>query len=318
MYRSVTLLFPGQGSQYVGMGKALEGCESFKLFERANSTLGYPLTQLMFEGPLEELTLTQNTQPAILTHSVALFEKTKKVLEQKNIAIDRVLGHSVGEYAALVAAGTLSFDDAVMAVHLRGKYMQEATPRGLGKMFAMMRVPPEVVEQACREVSRPDSVVMPANFNEPGQTVISGEADACLRAVKWVEQSKEGTRFKALELNVSAPFHSSLMEPAAQKLESAFNKFTFNPLRVPYVANIDAREYPVGTTGETIKNNLIAQVCGSVKWSQSMAQLSPDTLCLEMGPSKVLFGLARKINRDLKVISMDQEDAFEQLEGALS
>lgn len=312
MTKSVTLIFPGQGAQYIGMGKNLEGTPSYELFNKANDALGYSLSTLMFEGPEEELKLTENTQPAILAHSVALFQKVKTILDEKGITIDRVLGHSVGEYAALVAAGVLSFEDAVKAVNLRGKFMQEAVPAGKGKMYAVMKVSEEMVRKACEEASTETERVMPANFNEPSQIVISGEANACDRAVKWMEENV-GDGFRAIELKVSAPFHSSLMEPAAKKLNEAFGNFTFNENKIPYVANIDAKEYAAGTNPETIKENLFKQVDGSVLWTQSVQALPDDTVCLEVGPGRVLMGLVRKINRNIKVISLDKDGAMDEV-----
>ena len=317
MTKSVTLLFPGQGAQYVGMGKSLEGHSSFELFKKANSVLDFDLSKMMFEGPEEELKLTKFTQPAILSHSVALFKKVEELLNEKSIKIDRVLGHSVGEYAALVAAGGISFEDAVKAVHLRGKFMQDAVPEGKGKMFAIMKIPQEVIEKACKEASTTDSEVMPANFNEPNQIVISGEANACDRAVKWFEENWTEP-YRAVELNVSAPFHSSLMKPAAENLSSAFSEFKFTPTTHPYIANIDAKEYEAGTNPETVKENLIKQVDGSVLWTQSIQALPDDTVCIECGPGRVLMGLIRKINRNIKVISLDKDGAFDELKELLS
>lgn len=313
MTKSVTLIFPGQGAQYVGMGKALEGESQYDLFTEANHVLGYSLSTLMFEGPDEELKQTENTQPAILSHSVALFQKVKNILDEKGIVIDRVLGHSVGEYAALVAAGVLSYEDALKAVHLRGKFMQEAVPAGKGKMYALMKVPAETIEKACEAVSDGEGKVMPANFNEPNQIVISGEAKACDRAVQWIEENQEAP-FRAVELNVSAPFHSSLMKPAAENLKKAFEDFTFAENQIPYIANVDAKEYGTGTDPQTIKDNLYKQVDGSVLWTQSIQSLPDDTICLEVGPGRVLMGLLRKINRNIKVISLDKDGAFDEVQ----
>ncbi|MCO4792113.1 MAG: ACP S-malonyltransferase [Bacteriovoracaceae bacterium] len=312
MTKSVTLLFPGQGTQYVGMGKALEGSPSYELFEKANEALGFSLSTLMFEGPEEDLKLTENTQPAILAHSVALFQKVKNILDEKGIKIDRVLGHSVGEYAALVSAGVISFEDALKAVNLRGKFMQEAVPEGKGKMYAVMKVPEDTIRKACDAASTENAKVMPANFNEPNQIVISGEAEACDKAIKWIEENHSDP-YRAVELQVSAPFHSSLMEPAAKKLNEAFGSFTFNKNEIPYVANIDAKEYGAGTDPEVIKENLFKQVDGSVLWTQSIQSLPEDTVCLEVGPGRVLMGLVRKINRGIKVISLDKDGAFDDV-----
>jgi [acyl-carrier-protein] S-malonyltransferase len=317
MTKSVTLVFPGQGAQYVGMGSALEGSPSFEFLNKANIALDYDLKKMMLEGPEDDLKMTANTQPAILTHSVALFDKVWEILLNKNIKIDRVLGHSVGEYAALVAAKAISFEDAVKAVNLRGKYMQEAVPAGKGKMVAVMKVPMEKIEECCKAVSQPDNEVMPANFNEPNQTVISGHAEACDRAVKWFEENIEDA-YRCVELNVSAPFHSSLMKPAREKLAAHLETIEFRPTFVPYVANIDAKEYAADTAGDIVKKNLIEQVDGSVRWTQSIQALPDDTVCLEVGPGRVLMGLIRKINRNIKVISLDKEGAFEELQEVLS
>lgn len=317
MTKSVTLVFPGQGSQYIGMGSQLEGHSAYEYLGKANNALGYSISKIMLEGPDEDLTLTKNTQPAILSHSIALFSKAMDVLKEKDIKIDRVLGHSVGEYAALVAAGVLKFEDAIMAVHLRGKYMQDAVPSGKGKMFAIMKVPEDVIKKACASCSSETEQVMAANFNEPNQIVISGHASACDLAVKWIADNyKEAHR--AIELNVSAPFHSSLMKPAAEQLKAHLDKIEFSANTHPYVANIDAKEYAPGTSPEVIKENLFKQVDGSVLWTQSIQALPDDTIVLEVGPGRVLMGLLRKINRNIKVISLDKEGAFDELQEVIS
>lgn len=315
MSKKVTLVFPGQGAQYVGMGKNLESFESFNLFKKANEVLGYDLSKLCFEGPEEDLKLTKNTQPAIVTHSIVLFNILKKVLDDKGVEIEQVLGHSVGEYAALTAAGALSFEDAVKAVHLRGKFMQEAVPEGKGAMYAIMKVPGDIIKKACEEASD-DKKCMPANFNEPNQTVISGDAEACEKAVKWLEENYEG-RFRAMPLKVSAPFHCSLMEPAQANLEKEFSNFTFKSNTIPYIANIDATKYDT-LSPEKIQKNLVDQVTGSVLWTQSIEKLSNDTLCIEVGPGKVLTGLIKKINPEIKVLNLDQEDFIAKIEEFLS
>lgn len=309
----VTLLFPGQGSQYVGMGnklKDLSECQS--IFDQADHALGFSISSLCAEGPEEKLKLTEFTQPAIVTYSVALFEKLKTILEAKNIKIDRVLGHSVGEYSALVAAGVLKFEDALKAVNLRGKYMQEAVAPGDGKMYAILRVPGETVQKACAEVSTESEKVMCANFNDPTQVVISGHANAADAAVKWLSENYEG-RQMAKELPVSAPFHSSLMEPAEKKLGEFLNTIEFNQSQLSYIANIDAKEYANGTSGNTVKENLIKQVCGSVLWTQSMTGLADESICIEVGPGKVLSGLNKRINKSFRTYALDSESSFEGL-----
>ncbi len=308
----VTLIFPGQGTQYVGMAKSLEEfSESKEILDQANNSLGFDIKKLMFEGPEEDLKQTENTQPAIVTHSIALFQKLKTILDERNIKIDQVMGHSVGEYSALVAAGAIRFEDAVLAVKNRGKFMQEATPSGVGKMYACLRVDGETVIKACLESSSEYSKVMPANFNEPTQTVISGHADACDKAVKWIEDNFEG-RFRAMELKVSAPFHSILMKPAEEKLSDFFKTIEFKQNDVPYIANIDTTKYE-NTSAEKIKDNLLKQVCGSVLWTQSIETLPTDTIFIEVGPGKVLTGLNKKINKDLKTFTLDSEDSFTNL-----
>lgn len=314
MNKKVTLLFPGQGSQYVGMGKNLAA-----FFKRADEVLGYSLSNICFEGPEEELKLTKNTQPAILTHSFALLDWAQKILQKNNVSIERVLGHSVGEYGALVAAGVFSFEDAVKAVHLRGRYMQEAVPAGKGKMFAILRTSEEWVRKACQESSSPSTgdVVTPANFNDPEQVVIAGTKEACERAVAWLGQHCP-QKFRAIELPVSAPFHCPLMDPAAEKLAVDLKKISFHSPQIPYIANLDAKEYGVHTDPEIIRRNLIGQVAGSVLWLQSVQLIPSGSVCLEVGPGKVLKGLLRKINPELKVVCLDSETAEQELTEALS
>lgn len=316
MSKKVVLLFPGQGAQYVGMGKNLEGHSSFDLLAKANEVLGFDLAKIMLEGPEEDLTLTQNTQPAILTHSIGLYRKVKELLDEKGIEISAVMGHSVGEYPALVAAGALSFEDAVLAVNKRGQFMQAAVPAGMGKMYAILRVPAEIIEKACLEASTEDNKAMPANFNEPGQTVISGHSEACDKAVAWIKENHSDPH-KIVQLNVSAPFHSSLMLPARKEMAAFLDGVEIKETKVPYIANINAARYEAGTKGEIVKENLIKQIDGAVLWSQSFASLDEDTLCIEVGPGRVLMGLARKINRKIKVISLDKEGAFDELKELL-
>lgn len=305
MRKSITLLFPGQGSQYKGMGGQFSDSPIFKM---ADDSLEFKLSDIIFNGPPELLNLTKNTQPAILTYSAILLEK----LKQFDLKIDYVLGHSLGEYSALVAAGTLSFEDAVRAVHLRGLFMQDAVPEGMGKMYALLGAVPENVTKTCQEVGD----VIPANFNEPNQIVISGlgkSADKVVEILKELQPSG----FRAMELKVSAPFHSPLMKPAADKLEEAFSSFSFKENQISYIANIDSNEYRPQTPISIIKNNLVGQVYSSVLWSQSFSKLPDETLCIEVGPGRVLTGLAKKINPKIQIISLDTEDGFKNLEKAL-
>jgi [acyl-carrier-protein] S-malonyltransferase len=306
----VTLVFPGQGTQYVGMGKVFSG---YAYFDRVNTATGYDLSKLMLEGPAEDLKLTENTQPAIVAHSLMLFDKLKELLDKKNITIERVLGHSVGEYSALSAAGALSFEDAVKAVHYRGKFMQAAAPQGKGTMYAILKQEEATVRECCEAASNEDEIVSPANFNEPSQIVISGDKYACERAIRLMEQRTQA-RVKAIELQVSAPFHCSMMKPAELKLQNVLNEIPFHSLKYPYVANVDATTYDTNTEPQVIKENLLRQVCGSVLWTQSIQKLSDDTLIIEVGPGKVLAGLVKKINPNIKVISLDTETGFSEVE----
>ena len=306
----VTIVFPGQGTQYVGMGKDFVDTN---FFDKANEATGFDLKQIMLEGPAEILKLTENTQPAIVAHSLMLFEQLKMILASKGITVEQVLGHSVGEYAALAAAGAMSFKDAVNAVHFRGKFMQEATPAGKGTMFAILKQSEEIIREATMHASTADEKVSPANFNEPSQIVISGDRGACERAIKYMEEKTAG-RVKAIELQVSAPFHCELMKPAELKLKDVLNKCVFNKLRIPYIANVDAQTYGLETSSETIKENLLKQVCGSVLWTHSIQKLSDDSIIIECGPGKVLAGLIKKINPNLKVISLDSETGFSEVE----
>ncbi|HLW55902.1 MAG TPA: ACP S-malonyltransferase [Bacteriovoracaceae bacterium] len=303
------IVFPGQGTQYVGMGKDFD--QSY--FDRANLAVGYDLKSIMLEGPAETLKLTENTQPAIVAHSLMLWDKLQPLLESKGISVDKVLGHSVGEYAALAAAGVLTFEDAVRAVHFRGKFMQEAVPAGKGTMYAILKQDQDTIVKACKMASNTDESVQPANFNEPNQVVISGDRTACEAAIKHMEEISGG-RVKAIELQVSAPFHCALMKPAEEKLEKVLRELKFNAPKFSYIANIDAQEYAAGTETETIIKNLLKQVCGSVLWTQSIQSLQDDALVIECGPGKVLNGLIKKINPNIKVISLDTETGFAEVE----
>lgn len=309
----VTLVFPGQGSQYVGMGLTLKNFDCFDYFNRADQALGFSLTTLCLEGPEDKLKLTEYTQPAIVAHSVAMFE----LLKTKNVKVDRVLGHSVGEYSALVAAGVLSFEDAVKAVNLRGQAMQDAVPVGMGKMYAILKISQDWVEKACAAASTADEKVMPANFNDPKQIVISGHAAACDRAVEWLKNNcteKHGV----IALNVSAPFHSSLMQPAAEVMEHHLKTITMKPSTLAYLANVDAKEYPVGTNPEGIRQRLVDQVCGSVLWTQSIESLPANTKYIEVGPGKVLSGLIKRIQPEAQILTLDSVGALDKLEEFLA
>lgn len=313
--KNIALLFPGQGSQYVGMGQEL--ITEQKYFDQAElASLNFSLTELMAAGPEEKLKQTMFTQPAIVFHSVLLFRKLAEFLQGKDVKITKVLGHSVGEYSALVAAGSLTLKDALKTVNLRGEYMQAAVPMGKGAMYAIVRVPQDIVQKACAESSQDNNEVMCANFNDPTQVVISGHKEACERAVNWLKDNYEGKQM-AIPLKVSAPFHSSLMLPAQENLKAHLDTITFNENAIDYIANIDAKNYQAGTDGNTIKENLINQVSGSVLWSQSFNEFPEDTIFIEVGPGKVLTGLNKKINKAFQTITLDTEDSFQKLEELL-
>lgn len=303
---NIAFLFPGQGSQAVGMGKDLFEKYSVarQTFDEADEALGYNLSQLCFEGPEEQLRLTEITQPAILTASVAAW----RVLDEKGIRPNFVAGHSLGEYSAHVAAETLSFSDAVRTVRNRGKYMQEAVPVGVGGMAAILGMDPEAVSAVCRDAAE-DEVCEPANLNSPEQIVISGHKSAVERAAKLA--GERGAK-KAVLLPVSAPFHCSLMKPAQDRLSNDLNSLTFNNPAWPLICNVDASQ--VEDAGHS-RDALVRQVTGSVKWDQSIRLLIEKGVetFVEVGPGKVLFGLMRQIDRSRKCISVGDESSLQKM-----
>jgi len=287
-------VFPGQGSQYSGMGQDLVEAfpEAREVFREADDQLGFPISRLCFEGPDDQLKLTEHTQPAILTVSVALF----RILEARGKLPDFVAGHSLGEYSALVAAGALAFGDAVRVVRQRGRFMQEAVPVGVGAMAAIIGLESGVLATICQEAEQ-GQVVSPANINAPGQLVIAGHREAVERAGKLATEN--GAR-KVVPLPVSAPFHCALMKPAQERLATELAAIRFGDLKVPLVNNVDAC---LITSGEEARAGLIRQVSSAVRWVDDVERLVREGVheFVEVGPGKVLSGLIRRIARDATV-----------------
>jgi [acyl-carrier-protein] S-malonyltransferase len=300
----LAFLFPGQGSQSAGMGKDLaENCAvARKVFEQADVALGFSLSKLCFEGPEEELKLTENTQPGILCVSTAAF----RVLEKQGVTPDFVAGHSLGEYSALVAAGSLEFETALRLVRKRGRYMQEAVPAGEGAMAAIMGLAPAVVAEICRKASNGE-LVTPANMNSPDQTVISGHAAAVKQAVELASQA--GAK-RAVVLAVSAPFHCAMMIPAQKRLEADLRATEFRPLRCPLVTNVDAEAVD---SGEDAREALIRQVASPVRWEDSIREMieAGVSTFVEVGPGRVLSGILRQIDRSVHCFNVQDKASLD-------
>ena len=301
----IAFLFPGQGSQYAGMGKSL--AERYPaaraVFEEADDALGFALSRLCFEGPDEDLRLTENTQPALVTVSTAAF----RVLTGNGLAPDFVAGHSLGEYSALVAAGSLRFADAVRLVRLRGRYMQEAVPKGVGAMAALLKVPLDQLDSILEEAAQGE-VVSAANFNSPDQVGIAGHAGAVARAMELAKA--RGAR-RAVLLPVSAPFHCSLMTPAQERMAAHLEETEFRELAVPLVNNWRAQAV---TGGAEARRGLFEQIPNPVRWTESMRFLAAQGVskCYEVGAGSVLCGLLRGIDPNIHTVKFGEAEDCEK------
>ncbi len=310
-------LFPGQGSQHVGMGKYL--CENFasarQVFEEASDSIGQDLKKLCFEGPEDTLNLTHNTQPAILTTSIATL---RVIAEIKDINFQITAGHSVGEYASFVIANSISLPEAVQAVRKRGEFMQEAVPVGEGGMMAVMGLTPDQAVTLCRWAEEKTGLkpLSPANFNAPGQIVCSGSK----KLIDWIKDHASGdifdsekVRLKIIPLKVSAPFHCDLMKPAEDKMRFLIEYLKIQDAQIPIIQNLTAK---TETQAPILRENLIRQISGSVLWMQSMQQLKEKgvEVCLELGAGSVLSSLMKKINPEIKCLNFNALDDIKTFE----
>jgi [acyl-carrier-protein] S-malonyltransferase len=303
-------VFPGQGAQYAGMGREIAARfpVARTAFDEAETAVDFPLSQLCFEGPEDALKLTENTQPAILTTSIALF----RVLEEKGIRPDFVAGHSLGEYSALVASGALKLSDAAALVRQRGRYMQEAVPVGTGAMAAVLGLDLRDVLSICEQAAQ-GQVVSPANLNSPGQIVVAGHREAIERAVVLAKQA--GAK-RAILLQVSAPFHCALMKPAEERLSVDLDSCSFSELRYPLVTNVDAE--PIRSE-EEVRSALKRQVSRPVRWHETIQFLLDEGVStfVEVGPGKVLLGLIRSIDKSVTMLNAEDEKSVENAVCAL-
>jgi [acyl-carrier-protein] S-malonyltransferase len=305
--KGTAFIFPGQGSQHIGMGKVFY--DNFpvarQVFQEADDSLHFALATLCFQGPEDVLKLTENTQPAILTTSVAAL----RVLQSETgLEAELAAGHSLGEYSALVAAGALAFPDAVKIVRLRGRFMQEAVPVGEGAMAAVLGLERKDVEAVCEQVSAGE-VLSPANFNCPGQIAIAGHSKAVQRAIEKIKEMGK----KAVLLPVSAPFHSPLMKPAGVRLEKELEPIPVSDLKIPVITNVEAQ---FNTSKDRVKGLLVAQVSSPVRWEESMRAMIDHGIerVLEIGPGKVLSGLMKRIDAKIKMANVEDVDTLKKVD----
>jgi [acyl-carrier-protein] S-malonyltransferase len=303
----IALVFPGQGSQAVGMGRdaAARFPEARAVFERADAALGFPLSRTCFEGPEEALRLTATTQPAILATSIALYEALQAALPDLTARVACAAGHSLGEYSALVAAGALGLEDAVRTVRRRGEYMQEAVPVGQGAMAAVMGAPIEAVEALCRAAGGGE-VLAPASLNAPDQTVVAGTAAAVRRMLPLAKE--HGAR-RVVELPVSAPFHCALMEPARVRLAGDLARLALRDAAFPVINNVTALPE---TRAAALRDALAAQVTAPVRWVETVRRLRAEgvAILVEVGPGRVLGGLAKRIDPEMACLNVDGPDSL--------
>jgi [acyl-carrier-protein] S-malonyltransferase len=306
----IAFIFPGQGSQYVGMAKEFitNFDESRAVFETASSALGYDLAELCMRGPAEKLNLTENTQPAILAASIAIL----RPLERKGLAADAAAGHSLGEYTAITAAGGIDLKDSLALVQKRGQYMQEAVPAGTGLMAAVLGMEREAVEKTCHEAAK-NGIVAPANYNSPGQIVIAGEKKAVEKAM---ELAKAAGAKKVIPLAVSVPSHCAMMKQAGERLAKELDKVTINDLRIPIVNNADAKFVRMASE---LKSSLIKQISSPLYWEDSIRTMTADGFdtFIEIGPGKVLSGLVKRIARDARVLNVEDVKGMDECLKAL-
>ncbi|MFL6466513.1 MAG: ACP S-malonyltransferase [Pyrinomonadaceae bacterium] len=307
----IAFIFPGQGSQSVGMGKDL--FEKFpaarSIFEQADDALGFSLSEMCFAGNETDLQLTANTQPAILTTSVAAY---RAMVDLGIAKPDFVAGHSLGEYSALVAAGVIEFADAVRTVRNRGTYMQESVPVGVGAMAAILGADIETIEAACSEAAD-GQICSPANINSPSQVVIAGDSDAVDRACELLKE--QGAK-RAIRLNVSAPFHCALMMPAQKRLENDLAGLRYTKFEFPIVHNVDAA---INSDETRVADALTRQVSSPVKWLDSVQSLIANgaTTFVEVGPGKVLSGLTKQIDRDVRILNVENNESLRNTQETL-